>query len=99
MCHGSRIQAESLIVKVERTQGPFTGKSRKLCGSEKPFLKLRPAYSVQLFFSDVAKGLKIKITAKFRASRRLRFEDTKKIITPEMRLKSFGTFEKRVPEV
>ena len=32
-------------------QGPVSGKSRKLCRSEKPFLKLRPAYSVQLFFS------------------------------------------------
>ena len=31
----------------------------------------------------------------FRASRRLRFEDTKRIMSPEMRPKSFGTFEKR----
>ena len=33
--------------------------------------------------------------AKFRASRRLRFKDTKRIISPEIRPKSFGTFEKQ----
>ena len=37
----------------------------------------------------------MKTTSKFRASRRLRFEDTKRIMSPEMRPKSFGTFEKR----
>ena len=35
--------------------------------------------------------------AKFRASRRLRFEDTKRIMSPEIRPKSFGTFEKQAP--
>ena len=64
-------------------------------GPEKPFLKLRAPYSVKLFFSYIVKGIKIKITAKFRAWRRLRFEDTKSIMAPEMRLKSFGTFEKQ----
>ena len=39
-----------------------------------------------------------KITAKFRASGRLRFEDTKRIMSPEIRPKSFGTFEKRAPD-
>ena len=39
----------------------------------------------------------IKITAKFRALRRLHFEDTKTIKSPEIRPKSFGTFEKRAP--
>ena len=43
-------------------------------------------------------GNKIKTTAKFRAFRRLRFEDTKRIMSPEMRPKSFGTFEKRAPD-
>ena len=71
--------------------GPF------LESPEKPFVKLRPAYSVTLVLSYVVKGIKIKITAKFRASRRLRFEDTKRIMSPEMRPKSFGTFEKRAP--
>ena len=52
-------------------------------GPEKPFVKLRPAYCVKLVFSHVVKGIKIKIIAKFRASRRLRFEDTKRIMSPE----------------
>ena len=39
----------------------------------------------------------MKISAKFRASRRLRFEDTKRIMSPEIRPKSFGTFEKQAP--
>ena len=43
--------------------------------------------------------VKIKIMAKFRASRRLRFEDTKRIMSPEIRPKSFGTFEKQAPEL
>ena len=64
---------------------------------EKPFVKFRPAYSVTLVFSYVVKGIKILKTAKFRASRRLRFKDTKRIMSPEMRPKSFGTFEKRGP--
>ena len=35
---------------------------------------------------------------KLRVSRRLHFEDTKRIMSPEMRPKSFGTFEKRAPD-
>ena len=80
---------------------PFkTGFSKvpKNFGPEKPFVKLRPTYSVKLVFSHVVKGIKIKITAKFRTSRRLRCEDTKKIMSPEMRPKNFGTFEKRAPD-
>ena len=80
-------------------QGPVSRRSRELFGPEKPFVKLRPAYSVKLVFSYVVKGMKIKITAKFRASRRLRFEDTKRIMSPEIRPKSFGTFKKRAPDV
>ena len=41
------------------------------------FVKLPPAHSVKLVFSYVVKGIKIKISAKFRASRRLGFEDKK----------------------
>ena len=78
-------------------QGPVSRKSRELFGPEKPFVKLRPTYSVKLVFSYVVKGIKIKITAKFRASRRLRFEDTKRTMSPEIRPKSFGTFEKQAP--
>ena len=80
-----------------RNQGAVSRKSRELFGPEKPFVKLRPAYSVKLVFSYVVKGIKIKITAKFRASRRLRFEDTKIIMSPELHPKSFGTFEKQAP--
>ena len=55
-------------------------KSRKLFGPQEPFVRLRSAYSIKLIFSYVVKGIKIKITAKFRASRRLRFEDAKRIM-------------------
>ena len=78
--------------------GPVSRKSRELFGPEKSFVKLRPACSVKLVFSYVVKGIKIKINAKFRALRRLRFEDTKRIMSPEIRPKSFGTFEKQAPE-
>ena len=77
--------------------GPVSRTSRELSGPEKPFVKVRPAYSAKLVFSYVVKGVKIKITAKFRASRLFRFEDTKRIMSPEIRPKSFGTFEKQAP--
>ena len=48
-------------------------KTRELYEPEKPFLKLRPAYSV--------KAVKIKITAKFCDTEHLFFEDTKRIVT------------------
>ena len=66
-------------------------KCRELFGPEEPFVKLRPAYSVKLVFSYVVKEIKIKISAKCRTSRRLRFEEAKRIMRP----KSFGTFEKQ----
>ena len=78
-------------------QGHVSRKSWKLFGTEKPFVKLRLAYSVKLVFSCFVKRIKTKITSKFRASRRLCFEDTKRIMSPEMRPESFGTFEKRAP--
>ena len=80
-------------------QGSVSRKSRELFGPEKPFVKVRPAYSVKLVFTYVVKGIKIKVTAKFRASRRFRFEDTKRIMSPEIRPKSFGTFEKQAPGI
>ena len=49
-------------------------------GPWRELLKLRPAYSVKLVFSYVVKGIKIKITAKFHASRPLRCKDTKRIV-------------------
>ena len=57
-------------------------------GREEPFIRLPPIYSVKLVFSFVVKGIKINLTAKFRASRRLRFKDTKRIMSPEMRQKN-----------
>ena len=66
--------------------------TRKLYEPEKPFVKLRPAYFVKLVFSYVVKGIKIKISSKFRDPERLRFEDTKRILCHP---KSFGTFKKR----
>ena len=73
---------------------PVSRKSRKLFGLEKAFLKLRLAHSVKVVFSYVVeKGENFKITAKFGALRSLRFED--RIMSPEMRPKSFRTFEKR----
>ena len=79
-------------------QGPVSRNSRELFGPEKPFVNLRPAYSVKLVFSHVVKGIKIKMMAKFRASRSLRFEDTKRIITPEIHRKISRTFEKQAPD-
>ena len=86
---------EVIYSLLNSSQGPVSRKSRKLFGPEKPFVKLRPAYSAKLVFSYVEKGIKIKITAKFRASRRLTFEDTKRIMSPEMDPKSFGTLRNR----
>ena len=77
--------------------GPVSRKSREHFGPEKLFVKSRPTYSVKLIFSHVVKGIKIKITAKFRGSRRLRFEDTKRTMSPEIRPKCFGTFEEQAP--
>ena len=91
------IDPKSFGIFEKQDLGPVSRKSRKLSGPEKPFVKLEAAYSVKLVFSYVVKGIKIKITAKFRASRRLSFEDTKRIMSPEMRPESLGTFEKQAP--
>ena len=72
------------VLRVPRSQGPVSRNPRKLFRPEKPFVKLRPAYCVKLVFSCVVKEIKIKIKAKFRSLRRLRFEDTKRIMSPEM---------------
>ena len=66
--------------------------------AEKPFVKIRPANSEQLVFSYVIKGLKIKLSEKFRTSRHLRFEDTKTIMSPEIRQKVLGLSRNR-PQV
>ena len=59
--------------------GACFSKFPKTFRARKPFVKLQPANSVKLVFSYVVKGIKSKITAKFPASRRLRFEYTKYI--------------------
>ena len=51
--------------------------------SQKPFVKLRPVYSVKLVFLHHIRGIQMKITAKFRASRCLRFEDTEELCHPK----------------
>ena len=75
--------------------GPVSQKFRKLLEPVKSFVNLRHAYSVKRVFSCVVKGITIKRT--FRASRGLRFEDTWRIMSPEVLTKSFGTSEKRAP--
>ena len=70
---------------------PFPAKVPKTYRARSQFVKLRPAYSAKLVFSYVVKGIRIEITGKFSVSRRLRFEDTTRIMSPEMRLKRFGT--------
>ena len=47
--------------RVSSALGPVSRKSRELFGPEKPFVKLRPAFSVKLVFSYVVKGIKIKL--------------------------------------
>ena len=83
--------------KFKSCPGARFSKVPRTFGAKKPFVEVQPAYAVKLFFTYVVKGIKTKITAKFRASRRLRFEDTKRIISPEIRPKSFRTFEKQAP--
>ena len=78
--------------------GPVSRKFRKLCGPEKSFVKLRTAYSVKPVFLHVVKGIKIKVTAKSRASRRLRFEDMKRIVTRNAPEKSSGLSRNRRQE-
>ena len=80
-------RGRTTVLDLHRVPGPV---SQKVPKNSKSFVKLRPANSLKLVFSNVVKGIKIKTTAKFRASRRLRYEDTKRIMSPKMRPKSFG---------
>ena len=77
--------------------GPVSRNSRKLFGPEKPFAKLRPPYLLKLVFSYVVKGIKVKITAKFRALRRLGFEDTKRTMSPQNAPGKFREFGETGP--
>ena len=60
----------------------FLKRPENFTGPKKPFVKLRPAYSVKLVLLYVVKGIKVKITAKFRDREHFRFEDTKRIMSP-----------------
>ena len=98
LCDASAVLPVGLMAQpVEHCTGIAEVRGPFLKSTEKPLVKLQPTYSVKLVFLCVVKGIKIKITAAFRASRRLRFEDKKRIMSPEMPPKSFGTFEKRAP--
>ena len=77
--------------------GPVSRKSHKLFGSDKPFLKLRSAYSRKLVFYYDFKIRKGKFVAKFHVWKSLCFCDTKEILSPEIRPKSFGSFVKCAP--
>ena len=57
--------------------GPFFESLLNFFGSKQPFVKLRPTYSVKLVYAYLAKGIKMKVSAKFRSLRHLSFEDTK----------------------
>ena len=70
---------------LKRPENYFTG--------PKAFVKLRPAYSVKLVFLYVVLGIKVKITPKFRDTKHLRFEDTKRI----MSLGKFRVFRETGP--
>ena len=72
-----------ILHKNKKALACVSQKTRQLYEPEKPFVKLRTAYSVKLVFSYLVKGIKIKITAKFRDTEHLRFEDTKRIMSPE----------------
>ena len=58
---------------------PFLESTEGFSGHEKPFIKLRFAYSGKLVFLYVEEGIKISITGEFGASRRLCFEDIKEL--------------------
>ena len=77
-------------------RGPFLV-SPQTIRARKAIRKPRTRLFCKAGLSNVAKGWKIKLTVKFPASRRLCLENIKGIMSPEMRPKSFGTFEKQAP--
>lgn len=79
--------------------GSVSQKSRKQFRPKKLLIKPQAARSIKLVFSEVVKGIKMKITAKLHSSRHLPFEDTKIIMSPEVSPKSFGAFDKQVSGV
>ena len=69
-------------------QACVSQKTRKLYGPEKPFVKLRPPYSGKLVFSYVEKGIKMKLTPKFRDTEQGSFWKMR-IMSPE-KFRDFG---------
>ena len=87
-------QNKSFCSTLNRSRGLFLGSPETFFGPDKPFVKLRPAYSANLVFWYVDM---FKITAKFCASRRFRFEDTERLMSLEMRPKKFRDFRDTSP--
>ena len=87
---GRRFHYTMLVVELMDTNqnksalGPVPRKSRKLFGPETPTRILCKAG-----LSYVVQGITIKLPSKFLASRDLRCEDTKRIMSPEVIPKSF----------
>ena len=72
-------------------QGAVSLKPLKLFGPEKPFVKLAPTrFFCKAGLLICCKGKKIEITAELRATWRLCFENTKRIIHPKCACKVSG---------
>mgnify|MGYP006896133506 CR=1 FL=1 len=97
-CNHDQMNSGSASQMKRRTRGAFLESPEDFSDPKSHSLRLRHSHSVKLVFSYVVKAITIKIGAKFRASRRLAFEDTKRTMSPEMPPKSLGTFEKRAAE-
>ena len=82
------------LLPVEFSTIPGACFSNVLMGPEKPYIKLQPAHSIKLVFSEVVKGIKIKITANFHASRLYLLNIQGTCCHP----KSFGIFVKWGPD-
>ena len=77
--------------------GACLSKSPKTFWVRKAIRDPRSAYSEKLVFEHVFKPREIKTIAKFHDLKRFVFEDTKRFMSPEIRSKSFGTFDKHPP--
>ena len=80
-------------------QGPVSRKSREIFGPEKPVVKLQSARFEKLTFLHVFNIRRTKRIATFDGLEARRCEDIKGIVAPEIDPKSFGTFEKRAPDL
>ena len=78
--------------------GPVSRKSPELFGSEKAIRKITTCLFCKASLFICCKRNKNENNCKVSCLRRLRFEDTKRIVSPEIGPKSFGSFEKQAPE-